>query len=153
MTAADSDAASAFGPVREWEEGRCVFSSSHRRKAANTGKVPYQAFLEKAGVREISVDRLNCTTPDKSAANGRRVGEQRDPPLNFYGWAVVSTERVRNVGCNVVDSPLPGNPYHADIVLPDSVAANREEQEHYAVTLAGMAGWRPYPEESADGER
>ena len=151
MTAADQNPTSGFGPVGDWEElGRCVFSRSHLRKAANTGVVPYQAFLEQAGKRDISVDRLNCGTPAKAAAIAYRVAAQRDPVRNFYGWAVVGAEQVRKAGCGVEDSPLPGNLYHADIMLPDSIMESRDEQEHYATTLAGMAKWRPYQPESDD---
>ena len=146
MTSGDSNPVTSPGPVGEWEElGRAIFFRSHRRRASNTGLIPYQAFLEQAGERRISVDRLTRAPLPDVAANARRVGEQRDPPRNFYGWAVVRVSQVRNAGCEVEDSPLPGNPYHADIVLPDSIEDNRDEQELYAVMLAGMARWRPCP--------
>ena len=49
MTTTDSNLSGGLGPVAEWEElGRSVFSSSHRRRAANAGVVPFQVFLEKA---------------------------------------------------------------------------------------------------------
>ena len=146
MTAADSDVANGLGPVGDWEElGRCVFSRSQRRIAANAGVIPYEVFLERIGERKISVDRLNRTTPEEAAAKARRVGEQRNPARNFYGWAVIDAEQVRKAGCSVEHSPLLDNPYHADIVLPDSAMENQEKQEHYAFDLANMARWRPHP--------
>ena len=144
MTLGDLNPADSPGPVGEWEElGRGIFSRSHRRRAANTGIIPYQAFLERAGERTISVDRLSHAPLDEAIANASRVGEQRTPVRNFYGWAVVSVEDVRKLGLDVTDSPYPDNPYHADIVLPSSAAENREEQEHYAWDLARVANWRP----------
>ena len=146
MTVADLNPADGLGPVAEWEElGRGIFSRSHRRKAVNTGAVPYQAFLERAGERTISVDRLSHATLEEAAANARRVAEQRIPVRNFYGWAVVSMEDVQKLGLDVAASPYPDNPYHADLVLPSSAAQNREEQEQYALDLALMANWRSAP--------
>ena len=151
MTIEDLNPANSLGPVGEWEElGRGVFSRSHRRRAANTGMIPYQAFLERAGERTISVDRLSRAPLEKAAANARWVAKQRTPVRNFYGWAVVSVENVQKLGLDVTDSPYPENPYHADIVLPSSAAENREEQEHYAWDLARVASWRPAPTEQGD---
>ena len=146
MTTLDLDPANNLGAVGEWEElGRVVFSRSHRRKAANTGAIPYQVFLERAGERTISVDRISRATPEEAAANARRIAEQREPARNFYGWAVVSVESVRAAGLDVAASPYPDNPYHADIVLPGSSTENREEQEQYALDLAIVAHWRDAP--------
>ena len=146
MTTVDLNPGDGLGPVSEWEElGRGVFSRSHRRRAANTGMIPYQVFLERVGERTISVDRVSRATPEDAAANARRVAEQRVPARNFYGWAIVSVEDVRGLGLNVVDSPYPENPYHADIILPSSAAESRDEQEHYAWDLARVANWRAAP--------
>lgn len=150
MTATDANRADSLGPIGEWEElGRSVLSRSHRRRAAG-GVIPYRVFLERAGERNISVDRLSVAPPAESIANAHWIASQRDPPRNFYGWAVVDVEHARNAGCDVAASPLPNNPYHADIVLPDSAVGNRDAQKQYAVTLAAMAKWRPRPPEPDD---
>ncbi len=153
MTAADAsaNATDSQEPVREWEElGRGVFSRSHRRRAAN-GAIPYQVFLERAGERNISVDRLSTAPDAVAAAIASEVAAQRDPPRRFYGWAVISAEHAMEAGCYVQASPLPGNPYHADIIMPDSILDNREEQRLYAVALAGKADWRPWQPPEMDG--
>ena len=82
MTAADASAnvTDSQEPVREWEElGRGIFSRSQRRRAAN-GVIPYQVFLERAGERNISVDRLSTAPagwplqlPAKSQRNATRL--------------------------------------------------------------------------------
>ena len=92
MTAADAsaNATDSQEPVREWEElGGGVFSRSHYRRAAN-GVIPYQVFLERAGERNISVDRLSTAPAAVAAAIASAVAAQRDPPRSFYGWAVIS---------------------------------------------------------------
>ena len=133
------------GPVAAGEElGRSVFSSRQSRTAANTG-VPFHVFLERTGEREISVDRLTLAPLAEAVANATRVAEQRNPPRNFYGWAVVRSEQVRAAGYEVNDSPLPDNRYHADIILPDDAMENADAQRQYAIKLAGMARWRPAP--------
>ena len=132
--------------VGNWEElGRGIFSSRQSQHAAK-GDVPYQVFLERIGARKVSVDRLTCApTVDLVAATAERVGKRRNPPRNFYGWAVAAAEQIRQLGIRVNASPLPCNPYHADIVLPDAATENEDEQRHYAAKLAGISEWRPYP--------
>ena len=152
MTAGYSNPVGYPGPISAWEElGRCVFSRSQRRRAAKN-RTPLEVFLEKEGEVKISVDRLSCApeadepTREKAwapIANARRAGEERDPPRNFYGWSVVSVEKVQEAGCDATDSPiLPDNPYHADILLPDSSTNAREAQMHFASILAGKSTWR-----------
>lgn len=91
------------------------------------------------------MDRLSLTEAD-AAATKAATAAQREPPRNFYGWAVVTAGKVAYAGCEVEASPLPENLYHADIVLPDSVVEDADDQLQYAVALAGMAEWQPYPQ-------
>lgn len=145
MTEATSSPDENPGPLGEWEElGRGIFSRSHRRKAAGTG-VPAEVFLEHFGVSRISVDRLSRAPTQVAIASGERIAAERQPPRSFYGWAVVTVEAVRSVGCEAIDSPLPDNPYHADILLPESVEEDRDAQGQYAAALAGLSEWRPRP--------
>ena len=149
MTTSDPNLNGSSGPVGDWEElGRGVLSSSQSRRAAR--KVPFHVFLEQPGERKISVDRLTLAPPAEAAANAGRVAAQRNPPRSFYGWAVVSAERVRAAGCAVQSSPLPDNRYHADIILSDDAVANADAQKEYAIKLAGMSTWQPYPPEPDD---
>ena len=146
MTSGYSTPSSNPGPISAWEElGRCVFSRSQRRNASKN-RTPLEVFLEKEGEMRISVDRLSCAPEAEAIANARRVGKERDPPRNFYGWAVVSVEKVREVGCDATEfPPVPNNPYHADILLPDSSTNAREAQMHFASALAGKSTWRDCP--------
>ena len=149
MTAADSGTAGSLGPVGAWEKlGRRVFSSSQSKKAAK-GKVQLQIFLE-VGNRKISVDRLTAApitaTPlNYITAEADEAGMKRCPPRHFYGWAVVDKEQVLANGCTLQASPLPNNPYHANIVLPDVATTNAEAQKQYATALASVAKWKPRP--------
>ena len=63
----------------------------------------------------------------------------------FYGWAVVTTEEASSNQRQVIASPLPTNPYHADIVLPSLAAEDREEQKRHAQELADASRWRDRP--------
>ena len=146
MSAADANPTTIPSFVSAWEElGRGIFSSRQSNQAAR-GRVPYQVFLERIGERKISVDRLTCApTSGDVAAIAERVGARRTPPRNFYGWAVVAKEPVEQSGGLVKASPLPGNPYHADIVLPDAAVENEEARRQYATRLAGRSEWRPRP--------
>ena len=145
MTTANANSNGRPGPVEDDEElGRSVFSGRQSRTATNSG-VPFHVFLERAGEREISVDRLTLTPLAEIAANAIRVAAQRNPPRNFYGWAVVRAEQVRAAGYEVHDSPLPDNRYHTDIILPDNAVENADIQRQCAIALAGMSRWRPGP--------
>lgn len=147
MGVADANQTTIPSFVSAWEElGRDIFSERQSKQAAN-GTVPLQVFLERIGIRELSVDRLTCApTTAEVAAIAERVGARRDPPRNFYGWAVVETGKVRQIGGRVKASPLPCNPYHADIVFPDTAVESEEAQRQYAAKLAGKSKWRPRPQ-------
>lgn len=63
----------------------------------------------------------------------------------FYGWAAVSVRNAAVNGRQVRASPINGNRYHADIVLPDLAEENRDEQTRHAQELADSANWRERP--------
>lgn len=89
---------------------------------------------------ELSVDRLDVAPPQEAIGIAEQVGNTRSKP--FFGWAVVKTQQARMNGRRVVSSPLPGeNPYHADILVPDAAADDREEQKQHAQELADAATW------------
>ncbi|MDE0448077.1 MAG: hypothetical protein OXH96_15545 [Spirochaetaceae bacterium] len=97
-------------------------------------------FPERPTVVELSVDRLDLAPPHEAVTIAEQVGHGRGKP--FFGWAVVETRLARTNGRRVVSSPLPGeNPYHADILLPDTAAEDREEQKQHAQELADAATW------------
>ena len=126
----------------EEDLGRGVFSSRNRDRARR-GKTPHHVFLEREGRVEISVDRLSCAPEIEMVEIADRVAANRN--ATFYGWGVVVEERARANGRRAIATPQPDNPYHADIVLPDSAAEDREEQKRHAQELADASTWRERP--------
>jgi len=122
--------------------GRSVFSSRNRSRARR-GKTPHHVFLERGGEIEISVDRLDIAPAIEATEIADHVAANRS--ATFYGWAVVVEERARANGRRAVATPQPGNPYHADIVLPALAAEDREEQKRHAQELADVSTWRERP--------
>ena len=124
--------------------GQAKYARRHSRSQIN-------AFLEKEGQRAISVDRLDVA-PSESVlvANGEKVAAARTRPdgsrRTFYGWAAVKAEKAREKGRGVISSPQPDNPYHADIVLPDTAVKDREEQKSHAQELTDKSVWRERPQ-------
>ena len=122
--------------------GRGVFSSRHRDRARRA-RVPHHVFLERPGVTRISVDRLDSAPPDEAVAIADETAAARR--ARFYGWAVVTARQAGVNGRRVRASARLHNPYHADIVLPDLAAEDREEQKRHAQELADRSSWRERP--------
>ena len=125
--------------------GRGVFSSRHRDRARRT-RVPHHVFLEREGITEISVDRVDSAPPAEASVAATRIANDRG--ATFYGWAVVMAHKASANGRQVRASAKPNNPYHADIVLPDLAAEDREEQKRHAQELADASSWRERPSTS-----
>ena len=123
--------------------GRGVFDSN---KVNKKGNVRPRAFLERQGEVNISVDRLDFAEPKEMATLGDTVALGRGADRRFYGWATLAAKDAASNGRQVVATPLPDNSYHADIVLPDSTVANRDEQIRHAQELADASRWRERPD-------
>ena len=123
----------------EEDLGRDIFSSNQAKRAGR-GRVAFNVFLEREGEPRLSVDRLNMASPREVAeiADGVAAGRGR----TFHGWAVVDAHTAASNGRQVTASPQLGNPYHADIVLPDAAVEDREEQKRHAQELADASVWR-----------
>ena len=119
------------------ELGRGVFSSGTARRSRRF--IPHNVFLERAGATTISVDRLSMVPRADALRIALEAASQRD--RSFYGWAVVIAGRAAQSNRRVQASPLPDNPLHADITLPDSVREDRDEQVRHARELADAAHW------------
>ncbi len=126
----------------EEELGRGIFSKKHAQRAQRT-RVPLNVFLVQAGNAEISVDRLTFAALDNKATV---IADETAAARNatFYGWAVVTAEKAGENGRRVIVTPRPerGNPYHADIILPELAGEDREEQKRHAQELADASRWR-----------
>ena len=122
--------------------GRGVFSSGHAKRARRA-KIPVHVFLEREGVAEISVDRLDrAPLADAVAIADINAAARR---AKFYGWAVILARQASGSRREVRASPKLDNPYHADIVLPDSASEDRDEQISHAQDLADSSSWRERP--------
>ena len=125
--------------------GRGVFDSN---KVNKKGNVRPRAFLERQGEVNISVDRLDFAEPKEMATLGDKVavGRSVGRKVTFYGWAVIAAEDAGSSERQVVATPQPDNPYHTDIILPDSTAEDRDEQIRHAQELADASRWRERPD-------
>ena len=97
-------------------------------------------FCEGDGVRCLSSDRLTIAPRQEAIQIACQRAKGRGLNRSFYGWAVVVAEKAGACERQVVASPQPDNPYHADIVLPPEVSSE-EEQEAHALALAKHARW------------
>ena len=98
------------------ELGRSMFSSREAKRARRS-RVSHNAFLEKEGQTDISVDRLSIAPAKEAVAIADNVGAARTPSATFYGWAFLTAEEADCNGRQAIASPLDNNPYHADIRL------------------------------------
>lgn len=128
--------------------GRRVLSSKEWKRAQRTSRFTYRVFLESQGKTDISVDRLSLapSRPVTEIACEVATGRGR----TFYGWAGVTAGGAMANGRSVRASPLPdgANPWHADIVLPESVVEQRDEQKRHAQELADIS-FLPAPRQPA----
>ena len=122
-----------------------MFSSRDAKASTAIQESHYNAFLEKEGQTDISVDRLSIAPEEEAVAIADNVGTARTLPATFYGWAVVTAEEARRSEREAIASPLKNNPYHADICLPELTAEDREEQKRHAQELADISRWRERP--------
>ena len=120
--------------------GRGVFSSNHAKRARRS-RITHHVFLEREGENKISVDRLSIAPSDTALVLAEKTAVSRN--ASFYGWATLVANKAETNGRKVVSSPMPkqDNPYHADIILPDSVEEDREEQKRHAQELADYSSW------------
>ena len=81
-----------------------------------------------------------ATLGDKVAGD-RNVGRE----VTFYGWAAIAAKDAESNGRQVVATPQPDNPYHADIILPNSTVEDRDEQVRHAQELADESCWCERP--------
>ena len=117
--------------------------------------MPLRAFLEAWGKVMLSVDRLDFAEPEEMTALGDSVAASRSSvgrKVTFYGWAVIAAEDAESSGRQVVYTPQPHNPYHTDIILPDSIAEDRDEQVRHAQELADASRWRERPDSTETDE-
>lgn len=142
------------------ELGRCVVSKRAALRARE-GRGVVKLLTPRRGDRRISVDRLSIAPLADAVANGRRVAAARQEGIirtsgqpsrdvDFCGWITVAALAVRSADCECIASPIErpnsaSNPYHADIVMPESVMDDDFERVRYAQELEESATWRKGP--------
>jgi hypothetical protein len=123
--------------------GRRVYSEAAAKRARRS-TVPHREFLAKRGDTSISVDRLSAVALDEVAVLAQDASASR-AGRPFYGWASVTCDAASRNGRRVIASPDDRNPYHGEIVLPDSAASDRDEQIRHAQALADASRWCEEP--------
>ena len=125
--------------------GRSVFSRRAARRARK-GIIIHEVFLESLEVDSISVDRMDHATRGDLAALSIQTGQNRTPPRDFHGWAVLTVDAAAANGRTVKATPDGFNRYHADIFLNlRDDKERRDGQKQHANELATLAKWWDAP--------
>ena len=127
--------------------GRGVFSSKDAGRASRN-QIPASAFVPPKRRLDISVDRLDFVTTEVATSMGDHAAAKRSTPeleRSYYGRVVIKARYAQEDGRIANATPHCCNPYHADIVLPDS-AMDEEIQNKHAQQLASASCWEPRPE-------
>ena len=75
---------------------------------------------------------------------GEIIAKKRGPNRNIYGWFVVSARNAALMGRQLEATKVEGNPYHADIVLPDKDCMDKLRRLQHAQSLASHSEWREF---------
>ncbi len=98
---------------------RTIYSPSNVNPRTN--KLKANVFKSPPEIDEVSVNRLDYTTPDFCKKIGRR-GENPNSKRNYYGFAILNADEIRSLNSEVVYSPIlepveKKNIFHADIKI------------------------------------
>ena len=92
-------------------------------------------------LREISTNLYDCVP----LADATKYGDVRAKDAGareIRGWLVIPGEVGRRNGRSVNRTPLPENPYHADIVLPEAHAETWEDAEVHLREFLSSGEWQ-----------
>ena len=140
------------------ELGRSILSRKSKR-LAQRNRVPLHEFLPGSGESRISMDRVSMADGMEATRIADARAAQRVPTdtemttRKFYGWAVILAGAALTKGRQIFASPSEDNPYHADIVLPQHVAADRVLQKEHAQDLADASCWLARPDSNQCGQQ
>ena len=127
--------------------GRSVFSNRVARKAQR-GSMDRNIFLEAPERTSISVDRMDHAPIEVMACLSRTRAQSRrtqSRKVEFQGWAILTVGNARLDGRAVEATPMPDNPFHADIFLNVAEEERRDSQKHHAQELAKHSRWLEAP--------
>ena len=130
--------------------GRQEWSNSTARKVrgrqlrGESPRVPANKFMPPNDSSELSVDRMDHAELDELAKLAEKNTARKDPSLK--GWYTLSAADVIGAKCAVQSSPLSGNPYHADILIPVKLDQDdrRDALIEFALDLACLADFEPW---------
>ena len=128
--------------IKDGTVGRAIFGSKHWEQMKKEHKPP-SIFIDKKSPINISVFLLNFASDERLTKIGNAMAIQRGPGRSFYGWAEVSVAKASENGREVHYTPQSGNQWHADIVLPVIVQADKKKREYHAGKLARASIPRP----------
>lgn len=132
--------------VAETEElSRCVLASTVAKKARKEQMLP-STFMEREGVCTISVLRTSIASDAEVVRIEERMARNRDPNRTIYGWFVVSAKNAALMKRQLEATKVEGNPYHADIVLPNKDFMDKLRRLQHAQSLASHSEWRDFEE-------
>lgn len=123
-----------------------MYSRTSAKRASRAKPVP-EVFLVRPDDNRISVDRMDHAERSEMARLATVRGRGRgNGGKDLQGWAVLSVRDAATNGRTVTPSPLPDNPFHADIYLnlPDD-GERRDMQKQHSVDLAARASWEEPP--------
>ena len=125
--------------------GRSIVGSQAARKARTKGVIIRNVFLEAKGAPSLSVDRMDHATLDKMAVLGGKRAQNRKPPRQLHGWAVITVGKAASNRRTAEATPQPDNIYHADIFLNIVGDEARDQQKGHATELAARSRWLDLP--------
>ncbi len=73
-------------------------------------------YRSPAGKDEVSVMRLDYCSPSFCKKHGKRIQKPKEKKT-YFGFSLLTAEKIRNVGANVDYTPKEHNDFHADIKI------------------------------------
>ena len=85
----------------------------------------------------FSMDRLGSIPRAESISIAQSFFVDR--PNNFHGWAVVTVQDIRDLGCAAKLTPQTNNTEHCDVEIPIDVWIDDDRLKNLRVALADVA--------------
>jgi hypothetical protein len=98
---------------------RVVYSPVYTKRDQETNEIvlKYQTFRSPPDKDEVSVTRLDYSSPDICKRQGKAY-EDKQNKRTYYGLAVLLVKEIRDLEADVIATPIPGvNEAHADITI------------------------------------
>ena len=117
--------------------GRCCFFPDQAKR-----EKPRRGFIKRcfAG-QEMSVDHLKGPDMHFLTKLHDREGGNRSTPLIFYGWYVFEVSIARLNGGEVVLDKTDENPWHANVIHPDSTEG-QDAIDQFFKEISENSHWR-----------